>query len=56
MKTTKWIVCALAILATGLGGAPHAAAQSYPSKPIRMIVPSTPGSPSASSVTSLMAT
>src|SRR5262245_42776193 len=33
------------MLASGLGTAPPAAAQSYPSKPIRMIVPSTPGSP-----------
>ena len=45
MKTTSRIACALMAVAFGLTEAPHAVAQSYPSKPIRMIVPSTPGSP-----------
>jgi tripartite-type tricarboxylate transporter receptor subunit TctC len=45
MRTTRAVACALAMLAAGFTATPHAAAQSYPSKPIRMIVPSTPGSP-----------
>jgi len=42
MKTRTRIAFAIAV-ALGMTG--NAAAQSYPSKPIRMIVPSTPGSP-----------
>ncbi|HEY7741563.1 MAG TPA: tripartite tricarboxylate transporter substrate binding protein [Burkholderiales bacterium] len=45
MKTRTWLP--LAIAATLLGAAPAAAqeaAKSYPSRPIRMIVPNTPGS------------
>jgi tripartite-type tricarboxylate transporter receptor subunit TctC len=45
MKTTSRIACALIAVVFGLIEAPHAVAQSYPNKPIRMIVPSTPGSP-----------
>jgi tripartite-type tricarboxylate transporter receptor subunit TctC len=43
----RWRVAALvfAAIAASLIAASHAGAQSYPAKPIRMIVPSTPGSP-----------
>jgi tripartite-type tricarboxylate transporter receptor subunit TctC len=45
MKTTRQIAFALATLAVEFGTAGGAVAQTYPNKPIRMIVPSTPGSP-----------
>jgi tripartite-type tricarboxylate transporter receptor subunit TctC len=45
MKTTRQIAFALATLAVAFGTAGGAVAQTYPNKPIRMIVPSTPGSP-----------
>ena len=46
MKTTTWIVPALLALTTSLGASlssAQTAAQNYPQKPIRMIVPFTPG-------------
>ena len=45
MNPTRRIAFALAAFAVALGTAGGAAAQTYPNKPIRMIVPSTPGSP-----------
>jgi tripartite-type tricarboxylate transporter receptor subunit TctC len=45
MTTTRWAVCTLTALAAALGASAQAPAQPYPNKPIRMIVPSTPGSP-----------
>lgn len=42
---TRRLPTALALFAFTFGAAAPALAQSYPNKPIRMIVPSTPGSP-----------
>ena len=45
MNPTRRIAFALAAFAVALGTAGGAAAQTYPSRPIRMIVPTTAGSP-----------
>ena len=45
MTTRRWAVFAMTVLAAAFGAPVQAPAQSYPNKPIRMIVPSTPGSP-----------
>ncbi len=44
MRDHRWLMAALAVAVT-IGGASHAAAQVYPSKPIKVIVPGGPGGP-----------
>ena len=41
-RTTRWLL-ALGLMLAGVGAAQHASAQTWPNRPIKMIVPYTPG-------------